>query len=86
MKLEFVESLQLAHPFIKGFEQTAYCLTPEEVKAAAEGDVSDVVARRKKEDVETQEGFRTVFTTTFYIGLAVEPKPRKYVPQPSVTG
>jgi poly(A) polymerase len=77
MKLEFVDSLTLAHPFIKGFDQCFYCLNDEEVRAVAQGEVSEVISRRKKEDVEGKEGMSTVYTTTFYIGLAIEPKPRK---------
>jgi len=79
MKLEYVESLVIAHPFIKGFDQEMYCLTDEEIRAVAEGEISAAVLKRKKEDCEGKEG-RVVYTTTFYIGLAVEPKQR----QPSV--
>ncbi|KZT71564.1 Poly(A) polymerase [Daedalea quercina L-15889] len=72
MKLEYVESLTLAHPFIKGFDQVYYCLTAEEVRAVAQGDVLEAVAKRKKEDIEGQETATVVYTTTFYIGLAIE--------------
>lgn len=74
MKLEFVESLQLAHPFIKGFSQVSHCLTEEEVRAVAQGEVSEAVAKRKKEEIEGKEGASTVHTSTFYIGLAIEEK------------
>ena len=74
MKLEYVDSLTLAHPFVKGFEQITYCLTDEEVRAAAQGDISEAMAKRKKEDIEGKEGASTVYSTTFYIGLAIEPK------------
>jgi len=76
MKLEYVESLVIAHPFIKGFDQEVYCLTDEEILAVAEGEISAAVPKRKKEDCEGKEG-RVVYTTTFYIGLAVEPKQRQ---------
>lgn len=75
MKLEFVEALTLAHPFIKGFDQTLYCIDQAEVRAVAQGEISDVVKKRKKEDIEGKEGSSPVFSTTFYIGLAIEPKP-----------
>jgi poly(A) polymerase len=75
MKLEYVESLILAHPFVKGFEQVSYCLNEEEVKIVAQGETSDVIANRKKEDVEGKEGAGPVYATTFYIGLAIEPRP-----------
>lgn len=74
MKLEYVDSLTLAHPFIKGFEQTLYCLTDEEVRLVAQGEISDAVLKRKKEDIEGKEGGGVVHSTTFYIGLMIEPK------------
>ncbi|KAF8076769.1 poly-A polymerase [Lyophyllum atratum] len=74
MKLEYVDSLTLAHPFIKGFDQISYCLSEEEVQAVAQGEISDAVANRKKEDIEGKEGASPVYSTTFYIGLAIEPK------------
>ena len=76
MKLEYVDSLVIAHPFIKGFDQEVYCLTDEEVRSVAEGEISAASLKRKKEDCEGKEG-RVVYTTTFYIGLAVEPKQRE---------
>lgn len=76
MKLEYVESLVLAHPFIKGFEQVHYCLTEEEVRSVAQGEITEAIAKRKKEDIEGVEGSSTVYSTTFYIGLAIERKQR----------
>jgi hypothetical protein len=78
MKLEYVDSLTLAHPFIKGFEQVSYCLSDEEVRAVALGDISDAIMKRKKEDIEDKEGGSPVHSTTFYIGLAIEPKLRAW--------
>jgi len=75
MKLEYVDSLILAHPFVKGFDQVAYCLSEDEVRVVAQGEISDVIANRKKEDIEGKEGATPVYFTTFYIGLAIEPKP-----------
>lgn len=74
MKLETVDSLILAHPFIKGFEQVSYCLSEEEIRAVAQGDISDSIGKRKKEDIEGKDGAGPVHTTTFYVGLAIEPK------------
>lgn len=76
MKLEYVESLTLAHPFIQGFDQVLYCLTDQELRGAAQGEVSEALAKRKKDDIEGKEGSRVIYTTTFYIGLAIEPKQR----------
>jgi poly(A) polymerase len=75
MKLEYVESLILAHPFVKGFDQVSYCLNEEEIRVVAQGETSDVIANRKKEDIEGKEGAGPVYSTTFYIGLAIEPRP-----------
>lgn len=77
MKLEFVDSLILAHPFVKGFDQISYCITEEEVLAVAQGEISDVISSRKKEDMEGKEGVSPVYSTTFYIGLQIEDKPGK---------
>jgi poly(A) polymerase len=74
MKLEYVDSLTLAHPFVKGFDQISYCLNEEEVHAIAQGEIPEGIAGRKKEDIEGKEGAYPVYTTTFYIGLAIEPK------------
>lgn len=78
MKLEYVEALTLAHPFIKGFDQIHYCLGDEEVRACASGEVPEAVSKRKKADTEGKEGASTVYTTSFYIGLAIEPKQRAF--------
>lgn len=76
MKLEYVDTLILAHPFIKGFDQVSHCINQEEVRSVASGDISETVAKRKKEDIEGKEGASTVYSTTFFIGLAIEPKQR----------
>lgn len=76
MKLEYVDSLVLAHPFIKGFDQTHHCLNEEEVRSVAQGMGTDAVTKRTMADIEGKEGAQTVYTTTFYIGLAIEPKQR----------
>jgi poly(A) polymerase len=74
MKLEYVDSLILAHPFVRGFEQVSYCLSDEEVRAVAQGEISETVRKRKQEDIEEKEGASTVYSTAFYIGLQIEPK------------
>ncbi|KAI0268152.1 poly-A polymerase [Gloeopeniophorella convolvens] len=80
MKLELVESLTLAHPFIKGFEQVAHCISDEEVRLVAQGETTEVLAKRKAEDIEGVEGAQPVYSTTFYVGLGIEAK------QPGATG
>ncbi|KAH7916225.1 poly-A polymerase [Hygrophoropsis aurantiaca] len=74
MKLEYVDSLILAHPFIKGFEQISHCISDDEVRQVAQGEVSDAVRKRPKAELEGIEGASTVYSTTFYIGLSIEPK------------
>ena len=76
MKLEFVESLTLAHPFIKGFDQVSYCLNEEEIRSVASGQISEAIARRTADDIIKVEGAKAVYTTTFYIGLLIEAKQR----------
>lgn len=76
MKLEFVDTLTLAHPFIKGFDRVTYCVSDEEVRAVAQGEISETLNKRTKADIEGKEGPGAVYSTTFYIGLAIEPKPR----------
>ncbi|ORY69322.1 Nucleotidyltransferase, class I, C-terminal-like protein [Leucosporidium creatinivorum] len=74
MKLEYVDTLVLAHPYVKGFDRTSYCLDEVEQRAVSIGEVPPAVAARTEADlVEGQGG--TVWTTTFYIGLMIERKP-----------
>ncbi|KAI0271965.1 poly-A polymerase [Russula aff. rugulosa BPL654] len=80
MKLELTESLTLAHPFIKGFEQVAYCISDDEIRLVAQGDTTPAIAKRKAEEIEGIEGSRPVYSTTFYVGLGIEAK------QPGSTG
>ncbi|KAI4528135.1 Poly(A) polymerase [Schizophyllum commune Loenen D] len=74
-KLELVESLTLAHPFTKGFEQVFYCINDDEIRSVAQGEVPDIIARRRPQDIEGVESGSKVYSTTFYIGLAIEPRP-----------
>jgi poly(A) polymerase len=78
LKLELIESLVLAHPFTRGFDRSIVCFNERQAIDAGRGvfytDVDDAVGTEYDvpEDVET-EG-RMVHTTTFYIGLAIEPR------------
>lgn len=74
MKLEFVDQLEVAHPFIKGFDQKHYCVDDTEVRAVAQGDVSPIIAKRKEEDMKDVPGVSEVYTSTFYIGMKVADK------------
>lgn len=74
MKLEFVDTLELAHPYIKGFERTNYCLDETEQRAVSIGEVPAVLDGRTEADLVEGKG-GAVYSTTFYIGLMVERKP-----------
>ncbi|KAG8901160.1 polynucleotide adenylyltransferase, partial [Tulasnella sp. 417] len=74
MKLEFVESLKLAHPYVRGIERVAHCVNDEEVREVTCNRISDAVINRTQEEAMKEPGYRTVHTTTFYIGLAIAPK------------
>jgi poly(A) polymerase len=76
MKLEFVETLTVAHPFTKGFEDISYCFNDEELKAVSQGDVSPTIKARTKADIEGVDGAVSVYSSNFFIGLAIEPKQR----------
>lgn len=74
LKLEFVESLKLAHPYVKGFDRVSHCINDEEVSEVAFNRMSEAVINRTQEEAMKEPGYRTVYTTTFYIGLAIAPK------------
>ncbi|BGP44856.1 polynucleotide adenylyltransferase [Rhodotorula kratochvilovae] len=74
MKLEYVDSLLLAHPFVKSFDRTNHCLDEGEQRAVSIGEVPAAVERRTEKDLPPGQG-ATVYTTTFYIGLQIERKP-----------
>lgn len=76
MKLEYVDTLVLAHPFIRGFDRINYCIDEIEQRAVSIGEVPPAVASRTEADlIEGQGG--TVYTTSFYIGLMIERRPGK---------
>ena len=74
MRLEFVDALKLAHPFIKGFDAVYYCLSEDETRAVARGEIPETVANRKQEDIAGKEGVTTMHTTSFFVGLSIKPK------------
>lgn len=89
LKLEFVENLTLAHPFQKAFDKTIVCHTEQQAVDAGRGIFHDNVpentapvdkkpaTEHQKETTESHvdtDG-RTVYTSTYYIGLAIEPRP-----------
>ncbi|CAO3638271.1 unnamed protein product [Mucor fragilis] len=87
-KLELVDLLQIAHPYIKGIEKVHYCFPGKESWDAAHGNFN--IAERtftvdssiSEQDhiksipflsAEEKESLVPIYTTTFYIGLKVEP-------------
>lgn len=76
MKLENVDTILLAHPFIKSFEQTYHCLSDDECKALAKGEVLPEVAKRTEEEVAGNENLTTAYFTYFFIGLKIDLKPK----------
>ncbi|KAI3657721.1 hypothetical protein MP638_003976 [Amoeboaphelidium occidentale] len=75
LKLEVVENLGLAHPFTKAFEKTVHCKSDHEAMEAGRGIFYDDKAKdpngKTEELNEGEEPYKTVHTTTFYIGLHV---------------
>jgi hypothetical protein len=74
MKLEYVDTIVVAHPFVKGFEDICYCVSADELRVVSEGSISPAVRARTKADTEGVEGACTVYSTNFFIGLAIEPR------------
>jgi poly(A) polymerase len=76
MKLEVVEHLLLAHPFIKGFDRKAVCYNDTEAMNCAHGTFpSNDTTKHPPPPESIEPGHpKTVYTTTFYIGLFIEPK------------
>ncbi|KAI8804867.1 Poly(A) polymerase central domain-containing protein [Cladochytrium replicatum] len=70
IKLELVETLRLAHPFIKGFDRTTHCVTETEAHDAAHGNFPPTLS--EEEQAARPPPVRTVYTTTFYVGLEVD--------------
>ncbi|TIB85792.1 Poly(A) polymerase [Wallemia mellicola] len=78
-KLELVDGIELAHPFVKGFSEVFICLNDEEVQHAAEYNPSEEVKERSKkpeeyDNKEAEDGIHRVYISTFYIGLAIQPR------------
>ncbi|KAJ3116277.1 polynucleotide adenylyltransferase [Phlyctochytrium bullatum] len=71
MKLENVENLEVAHPYIKSFERKCSCRTEKEGIDAAHGIYPK---EETATDNSSENGvIKTVYTSTFYIGLQIAP-------------
>ena len=80
MKLEFVDFMKIAHPFTKPFEHVYHCANDAEVSAIGTGQYLEALTKRTPEEIEQADGkLISVWTSTFYIGLEIAPKPRKFL-------
>jgi poly(A) polymerase len=75
-KLENIETLHLANPFVDKFDQTYHVKNAAESAAVSRGEVSEEIAKRTKEDMAGIDGAFEVYTTNFFIGLSIEQKPK----------
>jgi len=88
-KLETVENLTLAHPFVKGFDKIHHCTMEQEANEIFNGNFNYKSSSEESDDgpvniKPTSNGaedggnisnttlVRTIYSTTFYIGLEVE--------------
>lgn len=86
LKLEMVDLIELAHPYVKGYDKVHYCLTDEEVEEAMKGVLlegrsisveegsleTDHTDQLKESGHLTDENqVQKVYTTTFFIGLNI---------------
>ncbi|CAO3702384.1 unnamed protein product [Rhizopus stolonifer] len=86
LKLEMVDLIELAHPYVKGYDKVHYCLTDEEVEEAMKGVLlegrsipveegsleTDHTDQLKESGNLTDESqIQKVYTTTFFIGLNI---------------
>ncbi|OAD07430.1 hypothetical protein MUCCIDRAFT_137037 [Mucor lusitanicus CBS 277.49] len=73
LKLEVVEMIDLAHPYVKGIDKVHYCLTPEEAVTVTKG--GDLPGRSiRVEEGKNEKDIKRIFSTTFYIGFVIAPK------------
>jgi poly(A) polymerase len=79
MKLEFVDNLRLAHPFVKGFDRVVRCTSAEEALAVLQGQPpSSPDAEGTEGDTASDLAPHKVYLTAFFVGLAVRPKEREF--------
>ncbi len=53
-------------------------MSDEEARLVAQGETTEAIENRKAEDIEGIEGARPVYSTTFYVGFAIEAKQRAW--------
>ncbi|KAI8910236.1 Poly(A) polymerase central domain-containing protein [Gorgonomyces haynaldii] len=72
-RLEVVEQIERAHPFIKGFDRNAVCRTEEEKLQFGYGDIQTTDPSQPPSGSLLEEPV-TMYSTTFYIGIGTVPK------------
>ena len=76
--LEFNEQLEMAHPFVDGFERQNICESTDEMHLVMTGELPRHIYDRKEEDYKDKPETTRVYTTSFFIGLLVRPQDRKW--------
>lgn len=76
-KLERVDNLLLAHPYIKGFDKVIHYRTAVEKDDAAHGIIHPPADVQADGMEDIQEPPKAIYTSTFYIGLDIPPRDRK---------
>ncbi|CAG8631363.1 13040_t:CDS:10, partial [Dentiscutata heterogama] len=75
-KLESVENLELAHPFVKGFDKIHHCTNDQMATDVMHG-IFDSTSITDKNNIESSQNStdaataRVIYTTTFYVGLDI---------------
>ena len=84
-QLEYVDTLSLAHPFVDGFDRVNYCVTSDESQIIMTGELPADIAARTKEECGENPNLLKVYTTSFFIGLMVEPRDRQCLSYPPLS-
>ncbi|KAI9271438.1 Poly(A) polymerase central domain-containing protein [Sporodiniella umbellata] len=86
LKLEVVDMIDLAHPYVKGFDKVHYCLTDKEVEDTMKGsllenrsipveegslDTDHTEMLKESGYIADESQLKKVYTTTFFIGLVI---------------
>ncbi|KAI9891492.1 MAG: polynucleotide adenylyltransferase [Vezdaea aestivalis] len=72
--LENSESIDLAHPYVKGFDRKHRCSGEDDIDKVKNGDTTFEI--KDEEDMADAKG-ETVYTTSFYIGIELVPEKTK---------
>lgn len=77
--LEYVDGLSLAHPFVDSFDNVSYCSakSDDESQLVMTGNIPLEIAKRTKEEYEDKPDTLKVYTSSWFIGLLLEPKDRE---------